>query len=100
MVEPIWERMAVSVAATVTAAAIVGIYVSISRLGDSLDLLASAQAVTQSQLTDVRAALHDSYTAEDAKRDFAAVWATDKDQYARIQDHEQRIRALESKEHL
>ena len=83
-----WERLVLAVASTILAAAVVGIWAQVASLS-------SAQAVMQSQLSDVRAAVQGIYTQRDADRDKAAIFRTDQDQYQRLADHEKRLRALE-----
>lgn len=99
MAESGWQKLSIAVAAPLIAGSIMGIYIGQGNMNDKMDMVNARQAVIQSQVSDMRAAVHGFYTQTEAKKDFAAVWATDKDQYERIEDHETRIRALEAKEH-
>lgn len=76
----------------------------LGQLNDKIDASRAAQSVTQtqvaiaqSQISDVRTAIQGVYTQHDAKRDLDAVFRTDKDQYARLDDLEKRMRAVEAR---
>lgn len=95
MAESGWQKLSIAVAAPLIAGSIMGIYIGQGNMNDKMDMVNARQAVIQSQVSDMRAAVHGFYTQTEAKKDFAAVWATDKDQYSQIKDLIQRMRQVE-----
>lgn len=93
-----WERLVIGIAAPIIAAAILGVYSAISGLGDSFQELGKAQAVMQSQLVEMRASMQGIYMRRDAEQKHDEIFRTNQHQYQLIEDHEQRLRKLETRQ--
>lgn len=87
---PVWERVVVGVGSVVIAAVMLSVYAKLDELGMSM-------AVMQAQLADLRTSKSGYYRRSEAKAAQEAIWRTDKDQYERLADHEQRLRHLEAR---
>lgn len=90
-----WERLVVALVTPLLTITLVRGCSEIDSLDKSVHALAEQQAVTQSRVSDIRDSLGGFYAEAVAERVHSEILRTDKDQYSRLDDHEQRIRNLE-----
>lgn len=88
--QTVWERLLIGIAQAVIALMVIAVYTKLDDLGKSL-------AVVESQMADYRSSKEDYYTHQQAKARHEDIFRTNKHQYGMLEDHETRIRRIETR---
>ena len=91
-------RFVVGVATVVCSACVTGIWSRFGELVDAMNAVTKAQAVMQSQVSDVRNALVGVYLKREADREHAIIYRTDQDQYQRIAALEKQVASIQARQ--